>query len=111
MKDGKFVLVVGSPGGRTIINTVLNILVSVLDYDLPLEEAVAGPRLHHQWFPDVLRFEGMTKYAETVKALQMMGHRVEGHRQGDAHCIRVDPRSGAYVGVADKRLSGYAAGY
>jgi gamma-glutamyltranspeptidase/glutathione hydrolase len=110
-KDGKVLLVTGSPGSRTIINTVLGIVVSVIDYDMPIQDAVNAPRLHHQWFPDELRFEGMSQYPAAVAGLTKLGHRVIGARQGDAHSIWVNPKTGGYVGAADKRLSGFAAGY
>src|SRR4029077_5237486 len=57
-EDGKVVLITGSPGSRTIINTVLCILVNVLDFDMDVRAAVDAPRLHHQWFPDQTLFEG-----------------------------------------------------
>lgn len=110
-KDGKVFLVTGSPGGRTIINTVLNIVVNVVDYEMPIQDAVDAPRLHHQWFPDEVKFEATTKHADTLKALQMMGHLVVPAKQGDAHSIWVNPRTGGYVGAADKRLSGKSLGY
>jgi gamma-glutamyltranspeptidase/glutathione hydrolase len=111
-KDGKVVLITGSPGGRTIINTVLCMVVNVIDFGMPLEEAVAAPRLHHQWLPDELRFEGIKAHADEVAALKARGHSVAGGaKQGDAHSIWVNPQTGGYVGVADKRLSGKAAGY
>ncbi|MSQ95119.1 MAG: gamma-glutamyltransferase [Gemmataceae bacterium] len=110
-KDGKVFLVTGSPGGRTIINTVLNVVVNVVDYEMPIQKAVDAPRTHHQWFPDELKFEGVKQYPETVKALQGMGHRVSNSRQGDAHSIWINPKTGGYVGAADKRLSGKVAGY
>ena len=69
-KNGKVVLVTGSPGGRTIINTVLNIVVNVVDYEMPIQQAVDAPRLHHQWFPDELKFEGTKQHAETVEPTQ-----------------------------------------
>jgi gamma-glutamyltranspeptidase/glutathione hydrolase len=110
-KGGKVVLVTGSPGSRTIINTVLCVLVNVLDFDMDVREAVDAPRLHHSWFPDVARFEGTDHYREAVAELRRMGHKVQGTRQGDAHTIRVDPRTGRYIGTADKRIDGKAAGY
>ena len=110
-KNGKVFLVTGSPGGRTIINTVLNVVVSVVDYDMDIQHAVDGPRLHHQWFPDEVRFEGVAAFPQTVAALRGMGHQVMGTRQGDAHSIWVNPRTGGYVGAADKRLSGSVAGW
>lgn len=111
-KGGKVVLVTGSPGSRTIINTVLGMIVNVVDYEMPIHDAVAAPRLHHQWFPDELRFEAVSQHPEAVAALKARGHRVSAvAKQGDAHSIWVNPKTGGYVGVADKRLSGHAAGY
>src|SRR5439155_18669024 len=72
-KDGKVFLVTGSPGGRTIINTVLNVVVNVVDYEMPIQKAIDAPRTHHQWFPDELKFEGVKLFPNTVKSLQDMG--------------------------------------
>jgi gamma-glutamyltranspeptidase/glutathione hydrolase len=114
-KDGKVVLITGSPGGRTIINTVLCVVLNVLEFDMPLRDAVDAPRLHHAWFPDVVRVEPdlAEKYADALRKLRDMGHVIDRKpvRQGDAHSIRVDPHSGAYQGVADCRRDGAAAGY
>jgi gamma-glutamyltranspeptidase / glutathione hydrolase len=110
-KDGKVELVTGSPGNRSIINTVLCVLVNVLDFDMDIQAAVDAPRLHHQWFPDVARLEKAADFPEAVRRLRAMGHRVLGARQGDAHSIRVDPRTGRYLGAADGRISGKASGY
>ena len=104
--------VTGSPGGRTISNTVLCVLVNLIDFDMDLAAAVDAPRLHHQWFPDVLRFEGAAAHPELVARLKAMGHTVEASaRQGDAHSIAVDPKTGVKLGVADRRIDGKAAGY
>ncbi len=110
-RNGKVVLVTGSPGSRTIINTVLNVVVNVVDFDMDIRAAVDAPRLNHQWFPDEVRFEGTDRYPEAVAALRRMGHTVSGGRQGDAHSIWVDPKTGRYVGAADRRINGKAAGY
>jgi gamma-glutamyltranspeptidase / glutathione hydrolase len=113
-KDGKVVLITGSPGGRTIINTVLNVVVNVVDYEMPIQQAVDAPRLHHQWFPDEVKFEieGMKAHADTVAKLKAMGHRFGGPgHQGDAHSIWINPKTGGYIGAADKRLSGKVAAY
>jgi gamma-glutamyltranspeptidase/glutathione hydrolase len=109
-KEGKTVLVTGSPGGRTIINTVLCIVVSVVDFDMPVNEAISAPRLHHQWFPDVAKFEGVKQYTAMVENLKMMGHKVNELREGDAHSIWIDTKSGLRVGAADKRRDGKAIG-
>jgi gamma-glutamyltranspeptidase/glutathione hydrolase len=110
-RDGKVVLITGSPGSRTIINTVLQVVVNVIDFDMNIRDAVDAPRLHHQWFPDRVRFEGTRRYATAVKRLRTMGHKVEGTRQGDAHSIWVDPRTGRYYGAEDRRISGKVASY
>jgi gamma-glutamyltranspeptidase/glutathione hydrolase len=113
-KDGKVVLVTGSPGGRTIINTVLCVVLSVLEFDMPPREAVDAPRLHHQWFPDRVQAEAdlLKDHAETVAALRKMGHDIDAKavKQGDAHSIFVEPRTGKYLGEADRRRDGWAVG-
>jgi gamma-glutamyltranspeptidase/glutathione hydrolase len=110
MKDGKPVLITGSPGGRTITNTVLCIVVNVLDFDMPVQDAVSVPRMHHQWLPDEVKFEGVKQYPELVSKLKELKHTVSEARQGDAHTIWIDPKTGVRVGVADKRLDGKALG-
>jgi gamma-glutamyltranspeptidase/glutathione hydrolase len=110
-QGGKVVLVTGSPGSRTIINTVLCVIVNVIDFHMDIRAAVDAPRLHHQWFPDVVRFEGNSEYPESVKELRALGHKVEATRQGDAHSIWIDPRTGHYFGAEDRRICGKAVGY
>jgi gamma-glutamyltranspeptidase/glutathione hydrolase len=110
-KDGKAVLITGSPGSRTIINTVLCVVINVLDFDMDARAAVDAPRLHHQWFPDRARFEGTGEYAAAVERLKAMGHAVESTRQGDAHTIVIDPRTGAYIGAEDRRINGKISGF
>jgi gamma-glutamyltranspeptidase/glutathione hydrolase len=113
-KDGKLLLVTGSPGGRTIINTVLCVVVNTIDYGMDARAAVDAPRLHHQWFPDRLSIENMNSLPGVASKLRAMGHTLAtnstGH-QGDAHTIRIDPKTGMYQGAADTRLDGKAAGY
>jgi len=107
LKDGKVVLLTGSPGGRTIINTVFTIVLGVTEYGLTGREAVDLARMHHQWLPDRARIEkrdGVTP--ATVAKLKAMGHDfdfMEG-RQGDAHSIWVAP-DGTVYGVNDKRTA------
>jgi gamma-glutamyltranspeptidase/glutathione hydrolase len=110
-KGGKVVLVTGSPGSRTIINTVLNVIVNVIDYGMGAQQAVDAPRLHHAWFPDEVSFEGTAEHAEAVRQLRARGHAVHGSRQGDAHTIRVDSVTGDCVGAADRRINGKASGF
>jgi gamma-glutamyltranspeptidase / glutathione hydrolase len=109
-KNGKPFLVTGSPGGRTIINTVLCVVVNVIDFDMPVQKAVDAPRLHHQWFPDAVQFEGVKQHPRLVASLKAMGHTVGGQRQGDAHTIWIDPKSGLFTGAADRRIDGKAIG-
>ncbi len=111
-KDGKVVLITGSPGSRTIINTVLSIVVNVVDFEMDIGAAVAAPRLHHAWFPDAPRFEGTRDFPEVISKLRSMGHDIGGiGSQGDAHSIWIDPKTGVYHGAADRRINGKAAGY
>jgi gamma-glutamyltranspeptidase len=72
---------------------------------------VDAPRHNHQWYPDKLTFEGVKQYPDLVQQLQQMGHKVEQSRQGDAHSIVVDAKSGFFIGEADTRLSGSAKGF
>lgn len=76
LKGGKPVLVVGSPGGARIITTVLEILVAVIDHQIPLQEAVDAPRFHHQWLPDTLQVEPGALTPEVTVALAAMGHKI-----------------------------------
>ncbi len=110
-KNGKVVLITGSPGSRTIINTVLCMIVNVIDYDMDLQAAVDAPRLHHAWFPDTASFEGAYDYREAVRRLEAMGHSLRGTRQGDAHSIGLDRKTGKYIGAADHRINGKVSGF
>lgn len=112
-RDGKAVLVTGSPGGRTIINTVLCVLLNVLEFELDLRGAVDAPRLHHQWLPDRITVEGIQGDEPWVEDLTRLGHTVRRspYPQGDAHSIRIDPKTGLKQGVADRRIDGHAAGF
>ncbi|QDM30203.1 gamma-glutamyltransferase [Tardiphaga sp. vice352] len=107
LKDGKVVLVTGSPGGSRIISTVLQVVVNVLDYQMDVASAVAAPRLHHQWLPDEVRIERGFSDA-TLAALTAMGHRVlEPMGQTSANSIAVTP--GGLLGAPDPRTRGAAA--
>ena len=105
-KDGKLVAVVGSPGGRTIINTVMQVVLNLIDGHMTIQDAVNAPRFHHQWLPDVLSTERDALPPATVSALEAMGYRLRaGGGQGTAHSIFVDPKTGARIGAADPRDS------
>jgi gamma-glutamyltranspeptidase/glutathione hydrolase len=108
LKDGKPFLVTGSPGGRTIINTVLQVIVNVIDFKMDIQAAVDEPRIHHQWMPDQIQAEGTL--GRIVPSLQAMGDRVRLEiSQGDAHSILV--RDGKKLTGVDHRTRGGAAGY
>ena len=77
LKDGKLFLVLGSPGGPTIITTVANILIGVVDYSLDIQEAVNAPRFHHQWLPDEILVEDRHS-PDTMNLLQIQGTQAEG---------------------------------
>lgn len=117
-KDGKIVLVTGSPGGPTIINTVLQVITNVLDHGMPVSQAVEAPRIHHQWMPDVVTFERFGLSPDTQALLQAKGHKLrerksyEGPYQGDGESIVVDPATGRLLGAADPRKpDSLAVGY
>jgi len=103
-KNGKLVLVTGSPGGRTIINTVFTIVFGVVEYGLTGRQAVDLPRLNHEWLPDTAQIERDGAPSEDVfTALTGMGHSIRpGSRQGDAESIWIAP-DGTPYGVNDKR--------
>ena len=103
-RSGKLVLVTGSPGGRTIINTSLDVVLGVTAWGLTGREAVDAPRMHHQWLPDRLSIEENGVSAEVLAALKALGHDVRvGGRQGSAQTIWVHPNTGAVYGVPDMR--------
>jgi gamma-glutamyltranspeptidase / glutathione hydrolase len=113
-RDGRLVLVTGSPGGRTIINTVLCTVVNVVDFQRDVRAAIDAPRLHQQWFPDRVSFEALARpeCAAILEQLRQMGHTFADKpgKQGDAHSIGLDPQTGQFLGVPDRRIDGHAAG-
>ncbi len=109
-KDGKVVLVTGSPGGRTIINTVLCVTLNVLEFEMPIREAVDAARMDQEWFPDRVRFVGADEapHKELAEKLRSMGHNVVATRgQGDANSILVTS-DGAVHGAADDEFGAAA---
>ncbi|MGB4248085.1 MAG: gamma-glutamyltransferase [Pseudohongiellaceae bacterium] len=112
VKDGQTLLVTGSPGGSTIINTVLHVVMNVIDHGMGVEEAVAKPRFYHQWKPDVVRYETNSFSAETKAELEAMGHRGltdSGYGYGDANSIVI--RDGQIEATSDPRSVGGASAY
>jgi gamma-glutamyltranspeptidase/glutathione hydrolase len=102
-KDGKVVLVTGSPGGRTIPNTVLNIVLNFVEFGMPVREAVSAARLHMQWLPDEVLTERKATDPE-IETLRAMGHKVRTNiGLGDGHSISIDPATGVITGARDMR--------
>jgi gamma-glutamyltranspeptidase/glutathione hydrolase len=113
-RDGKNVLVTGSPGGRTIINTVLCVVLNVTEFGMPLRNAVDAARMHDGWLPEAVRVEPALKeqHATAIERLKAMGHSfAKPAVQGDAHSISVDAVNGEITAAADGRISGAARGY
>lgn len=112
-KDGKPVIVIGSPGGRTIINTVLQVIINMIDYKMDIAKAIESSRIHHQWLPDVSYFEEWGFSPDTQRIYKEMGHEIETRNsQGRAMGIFIDPVTGMLEGAADSRsYDGKAVGY
>lgn len=103
-KDGELVAVVGSPGGRTIINTTLQLILNMVDFGMNIQEAVNAKRIHHQWLPDRIRIEADGATAAAVSQLEAMGHTVQmGGRQGSANSVGFDAATGEALGAPDPR--------
>jgi gamma-glutamyltranspeptidase/glutathione hydrolase len=119
LKDGKPVLILGSPGGARITTTVLQVIVNVIDHQMSLQEAVDAPRIHHQWMPDTLAAEPFALSADTGAALTRMGYALTAlpvwgagnsveaigiapSEQAEAAALRF-PRAGRFYGASDAR--------
>jgi gamma-glutamyltranspeptidase/glutathione hydrolase len=120
MKDGKVWFAVGSPGGSTIMNTVLQVIVNIVDFGMNLQQAIDAPRFHHQWLPDEVAWEAFEFPKDTWDALVNMGHvfkeipgptgsRTPGNI-GDAHGVMIDA-DGSRLGASDPRRGGTAVGW
>jgi gamma-glutamyltranspeptidase/glutathione hydrolase len=109
LKDGKPFLALGSPGSQTIINTVLETIINVIDWKMNVQDAVNWPRFHHAWMPDTLAMEpGYSP--DTIALLEKWGYTVRvGQRQGDCDAILFS--EGWLEGAADPRTGGLAKGY
>ena len=112
-RDGKPYLIIGSPGGRTIINTVFQTTLNVLEFDMRIDKAIEAMKIHHQWSPDVLVFEKYLMSPDTRKELELMGHKVRAtNGLGALMGITIDPKTKIITGAADSsRPEGAAIGY
>jgi gamma-glutamyltranspeptidase/glutathione hydrolase len=111
-KDGRLFMVTGTPGGRTIINTVLMTILNVIDFGMNAQEAVDAGRMHHQWLPDRITFEDFGFSPDTIAILKKMGHTVQqGGNQGTAQVIVYNEKDDMLEGGLDRRSpDGGAAG-
>ena len=107
-QDGQLQLVTGTPGGPTIPNTVLQVILNVLEYGMNAADAIAAPRIHHQWRPDVTYHEAGFS-PDTLRLLRDMGHTLEA-RQSNNDAMAVHLRDGWLEGAADPRREGRAEG-
>ena len=112
-KDGSLWFTTGSPGGPTIINTVLLVITNVIDYKMNIQQAIDAPRIHHQWLPDQLVFEPYGLSGDTQKALLARGHKfAKPTYLGNAEGIMIEEKTGVRLGASDPRRSdGLAVGY
>ncbi len=107
--EGDPLLVTGSPGGRTIINTVACTVLNVLEFECRPLSADRGARMHHAWFPDRIQVEAglLNGHAESIDELKRMGHIgwPDAVKQGNAHTISIDPQTRVIHGIADSRAA------
>jgi gamma-glutamyltranspeptidase / glutathione hydrolase len=123
LKDGKPWFALGSPGGPTIINTVTQVIINIIDHEMNLQQAIDYPRVHHQWMPDEIRYEPFGLAPDVIKKLKEMGHkfsearyamgyRVSGPRyMGDVEAIMIENRTGVRLGASDLRRDGHSIGF
>ena len=112
-KDGKPVFTAGSPGGKTIINTTMQLILNVIDHEMNIAQSVEAGRIHHQWLPDVTSMEAGALSPDTIRLYEEKGHRLtERGGQGAAMAVYHDRANGLFEGAADSRRGdGGAAGY
>jgi len=108
--NGQLALVVGSPGGSTIITTTAQVIMNVIDFGMNIEDAVESPRFHHQWLPDLIQFESTGFAMETINELTKRGHEYKYRGSiGEANCIQINGE--IIFGSADSRKGASAVGY
>ena len=111
-RDGRLVMATGSPGGRTIINTVLLTILNVIDFGMNIQEAVDAPRLHHQWLPDSTHYERWGLSPDTLALLAHKGHTmVETRVQGAVSAIYYNADDDVLEAAEDRRRTSAAVGF
>lgn len=112
LKEGKPFLIVGSPGGSTIMTVVLQVILNVLDFSMNIQRANDLPRIHHQWHPDRIDFEPFGLTEDVKIKLMEMGHNIGNERVlGRMDAILIDHQNSVYFGATDPRGYGAAVGY
>ena len=112
LKDGKPFLIIGSPGGSTIITVVLQVILNSIDFNMGIQKAIEAPRIHDQWLPDLLYTEPYGISEDTKRNLIKMGYKFGSERTlGLAEGIMIDQKKGIIFGTSDPRGSGLARGY
>ena len=111
--DGTLFFTIGSPGGTTIINTVLEVICNVIDHGMNLQQAIDAPRIHHQWLPDKVFYEPLGLADDTKKALEARGHNFtdKPNDMSNAQGILIEEKTGVRLGASDARQDGLAIGY
>ena len=110
-KDGKLFMVVGTPGGSTIITSVFQAILNVVDFGMTMQEAVAAPRFHHQWLPDQVDYEPNAISENVRESLKQKGYILKERKAyGRVDGILVNP-NGTYQGGADPRGDDKIEGY
>ena len=109
-RDGKLFLVLGSPGGRTIINTVLLTILNVVDFGMNVQQAIDAPRFHHQWLPDRIQYERYGLSPDTLALLKAKGHELrEVDVQGETQAVLYNAKEDVLEGGSDRRAPDSAA--
>jgi len=112
LKHGKPYLVVGTPGGSTIITVVLQVIMNCLEFEMNLKNAMDAARIHHQWFPDEIQYERFALPEDVRNNLIAKGHKIGRLRGlGLVEAILIDRENGIFFGISDKRGDGLAEGY
>jgi gamma-glutamyltranspeptidase/glutathione hydrolase len=112
LKDGKLWFAVGSPGGPTIINTVTQVIINIVDHGMNIQQAIDWPRVHHQWMPDEIAYEPYGLAPDVMNRLKAMGHKFSSPRyMGDAEGIMIEDKTGVRLGGSDPRSDGRSVGY
>jgi gamma-glutamyltranspeptidase/glutathione hydrolase len=114
LKNGKLFMALGSPGGPTIINQLVQVIINIIDHGMNLQQAINAPRIHHQWMPDIIVTEPYAMSQDVIMALKAKGHRFSDRPfyLGDMQAILIDPQTGERLGGFDPRgPGGRAYGY